>query len=235
MQSISLVLIYLLDILFGQESTQKSGTTSLKTKPNGTAASTSSVLSATSVETSAERRGKDSDVGSTTATATSPRAASPVQCTLDPSTTSLQQSGPQQSNIVRSLRLRSLAPGQLEPGQGALRRYRRLRPGRRTAARMAARAPVVVVTCKFNESRIRNVAQTTTRVRHPKPARRGVRSGLSSRRPHDGPRRSKTARARPVHKFVHRTRGVRDRRSSPRFRTTWCISSTPRTTPKTRA
>ena len=31
------------------------------------------------------------------------------------------------------------------------------------------------------------VAQTTARVRHPKPARRGVRSGLSRRRPHDRP------------------------------------------------
>ena len=79
------------------------------------------------------------------------------------------------------------------------------------------------------------VALPTVRFRRPNRAQRDVRSGFSSRRPHDRPRWSKPARARRAPHGVHRPHGVRSRRSSPRCRRQPGTSSTPRTTSKTRA
>ena len=99
--------------LTGQESTQKSGTTFPKTKPNGTAASTSNVLSTTSAETSAAAKALTSEMEPATAAATrsgdqqdnsnnsQPAYSQPNQpshSNLVPSTTSLKQFEPQQSN-----------------------------------------------------------------------------------------------------------------------------------------
>ena len=76
------------------------------------------------------------------------------------------------------------------------------------------------------------VALPTARVRHPSRAQRGVRSGFSSRRPHNRPRGPKQhVRDQHLTMFIVRAVSVLASNSE----TTWSTSSTPRTTSKTRA